>query len=68
MVCVGNSGHVVTCDWQTGTIHAQLLLQETCRAITHANSDAQCPPGSYKTNPFSQLLRKKYVFEMNLGE
>ncbi|KAI9567946.1 hypothetical protein HD554DRAFT_1990679, partial [Boletus coccyginus] len=28
------TGHLATLDWQTGTMHAELQLQETCRDIT----------------------------------
>ena len=38
LAIVGNTGHVATFDWQTGTIHAELQLQETCRDITYVNS------------------------------
>ncbi|KAI0635447.1 BING4CT-domain-containing protein [Trametes polyzona] len=31
---VGKKGHVATFDWQTGTLHAELQLRETCRDIT----------------------------------
>ncbi|KAL1939284.1 hypothetical protein VTO73DRAFT_10087 [Trametes versicolor] len=31
---VGKKGHVATFDWQTGTLHAELQLGETCRDIT----------------------------------
>ncbi|KAI0759405.1 BING4CT-domain-containing protein [Trametes elegans] len=31
---VGKTGHVATFDWQTGTLHAELQLRETCRDIT----------------------------------
>ncbi|KAG1869040.1 BING4CT-domain-containing protein [Suillus subalutaceus] len=34
LAIVGNMGHVATFDWQTGTMHAELQLQETCRDIT----------------------------------
>lgn len=34
---VGKSGHVATFDWQTGTLHTELQLQETCRDITYVN-------------------------------
>jgi hypothetical protein len=27
-------GHAATFDWLTGTLHAELQLQETCRDIT----------------------------------
>lgn len=30
----GRQGHVATFDWQTGSIHAELQLKETCRDIT----------------------------------
>jgi U3 small nucleolar RNA-associated protein 7 len=32
---VGKTGHVATFDWQAGTLHAELQLQETCRDITY---------------------------------
>jgi U3 small nucleolar RNA-associated protein 7 len=35
LAIVGNMGHVATFDWQTGTMHAELQLQETCRDITY---------------------------------
>ncbi|KAH9855547.1 BING4CT-domain-containing protein [Lenzites betulinus] len=31
---VGKKGHVATFDWQTGTLHTELQLRETCRDIT----------------------------------
>ena len=34
LAVVGNKGHVATFDWQTGTLHSELQLQETCRDIT----------------------------------
>ncbi|KAI6038519.1 BING4CT-domain-containing protein [Pisolithus marmoratus] len=34
LAIVGKTGHVATFNWQTGTIHAELQLQETCRDIT----------------------------------
>lgn len=43
MAVVGSKGHVATFDWQTGTMHSELQLQETCRDITYA--------------PFAALLR-----------
>jgi U3 small nucleolar RNA-associated protein 7 len=36
LAIVGSSGHVATFDWQTGVLHAELQLQETCRDITYA--------------------------------
>src|SRR6266404_3674875 len=38
MAVVGQSGHVSTFDWQTGTIHSELQLRETCRDITYVLS------------------------------
>lgn len=35
LAIVGSMGHVATFDWQTGTMHAELQLQETCRDITY---------------------------------
>jgi U3 small nucleolar RNA-associated protein 7 len=35
MAVVGQKGHVATFDWQTGTMHSELQLQETCRDITY---------------------------------
>ncbi|OBZ77920.1 U3 small nucleolar RNA-associated protein 7 [Grifola frondosa] len=34
LAVVGKTGHVATFDWQTGTLHAELQLRETCRDIT----------------------------------
>ncbi|KAI0051620.1 BING4CT-domain-containing protein [Auriscalpium vulgare] len=34
MAIVGLKGHVATFDWQTGTMHSELQLKETCRDIT----------------------------------
>ena len=28
-------GHIAVFDWQTGTLHAELQVQETCRDITY---------------------------------
>jgi U3 small nucleolar RNA-associated protein 7 len=35
MAIVGKKGHVATFDWQTGTMHSELQLRETCRDITY---------------------------------
>jgi U3 small nucleolar RNA-associated protein 7 len=35
MAIVGKKGHVATFDWQTGAMHSELQLQETCRDITY---------------------------------
>jgi hypothetical protein len=37
LAVVGKTGHVATFDWQTGTLHAELHLQETCRDITYVH-------------------------------
>jgi U3 small nucleolar RNA-associated protein 7 len=34
LAIVGKLGHVATFDWQAGTLHTELQLQETCRDIT----------------------------------
>lgn len=31
LAIVGRSGHAATFDWQTGTLHSELRLNETCR-------------------------------------
>ncbi|KAH7102845.1 WD40 repeat-like protein [Auriculariales sp. MPI-PUGE-AT-0066] len=31
---VGKKGHVATFDWQAGTLHSELQLQEVCRDVT----------------------------------
>ncbi|KAG1843050.1 WD40-repeat-containing domain protein [Suillus subluteus] len=51
LAVVGNMGHVATFDWQTGTMHAELQLQETCRDITFLQDQS-----------FFAVAQKKYVF------
>ncbi|TDL19025.1 BING4CT-domain-containing protein [Rickenella mellea] len=34
LAIVGKTGHVATFDWQSGTMHAELQLRETCQDIT----------------------------------
>ncbi|KAG6371451.1 WD40-repeat-containing domain protein [Boletus reticuloceps] len=51
LAIVGSTGHVATFDWQTGTIHAELQLQETCRDITFLQDQS-----------FFAVAQKKYVF------
>ncbi|KAG2038486.1 BING4CT-domain-containing protein [Suillus americanus] len=51
LAIVGNMGHVATFDWQTGTMHAELQLQETCRDITFLQDQS-----------FFAVAQKKYVF------
>lgn len=48
MAIVGSKGHVATFDWQTGTMHSELQLQETCRDITYV---------SHPPIPFHLLFR-----------
>ncbi|KAH9475805.1 putative U3 small nucleolar RNA-associated protein 7 [Psilocybe cubensis] len=51
LAIAGRNGHVSTFDWQTGTIHAELQLQETCRDITFLQDHS-----------FFAVAQKKYVF------
>ncbi|KAF8836563.1 BING4CT-domain-containing protein [Paxillus ammoniavirescens] len=51
LAIVGSTGHVATFDWQTGTIHAELQLQETCRDITFLQDQS-----------FFAVAQKKYAF------
>ncbi|EIW75857.1 BING4CT-domain-containing protein [Coniophora puteana RWD-64-598 SS2] len=51
MAIVGKSGHVATFDWQTGTMHSELQLQETCRDITFLHDHS-----------FYAVAQKKYAF------
>ncbi|KAF8154849.1 BING4CT-domain-containing protein [Crassisporium funariophilum] len=51
LAIVGNTGHVSTFDWQTGTMHAELQLQETCRDITFLQDHS-----------YFAVAQKKYVF------
>ncbi|KIJ64067.1 hypothetical protein HYDPIDRAFT_91062 [Hydnomerulius pinastri MD-312] len=51
LAIVGNTGHVATFDWQTGTMHAELQLQETCRDVTFLQDQS-----------FFAVAQKKYVF------
>ncbi|KAH7923033.1 BING4CT-domain-containing protein [Leucogyrophana mollusca] len=51
LAIVGNMGHVATFDWQTGSMHAELQLQETCRDITFLHDHSHFA-----------VAQKKYVF------
>ncbi|KAF8174404.1 BING4CT-domain-containing protein [Pholiota molesta] len=51
LAIAGRTGHVATFDWQTGTMHAELQLQETCRDITFLQDHS-----------FFAVAQKKYVF------
>ena len=45
MAIVGKTGHVASFDWQTGTMHAELQLRESCRAILSRTSMPPRPIG-----------------------
>ncbi|KAI0079128.1 BING4CT-domain-containing protein [Panus rudis PR-1116 ss-1] len=51
LAIVGKKGHVATFDWQTGTMHAELQLQETCRDITFLHDHSHYA-----------VAQKKYAF------
>ncbi|KAJ7103776.1 WD40-repeat-containing domain protein [Mycena epipterygia] len=51
LAIVGSNGHASTFDWQTGTLHAELQLQETCRDITFLHDHSHFA-----------VAQKKYVF------
>ena len=67
LAIVGQSGHVATFDWQTGTMHAELQLQETCRDITYGTLFTRCFFCSMavrflQDQSFFAVAQKKYVF------
>ncbi|CAK5274216.1 unnamed protein product [Mycena citricolor] len=51
LAIAGSLGHVSTFDWQTGTMHSELQLQETCRDITFLHDHSHFA-----------VAQKKYVF------
>ncbi|KAF9458559.1 BING4CT-domain-containing protein [Collybia nuda] len=51
LAIAGRTGHVATFDWQTGTLHSELQLQETCRDITFLHDQSHYA-----------VAQKKYVF------
>ncbi|KAK7457051.1 putative U3 small nucleolar RNA-associated protein 7 [Stygiomarasmius scandens] len=51
LAIVGKTGHAATFDWQTGTLHTELQLQETCRDITFLHDQS-----------YFAVAQKKYVF------
>ncbi|PPQ63893.1 hypothetical protein CVT24_010360 [Panaeolus cyanescens] len=51
LAIAGRNGHVSTFDWQTGTVHSELQLQETCRDITFLQDHS-----------FFAVAQKKYAF------
>ncbi|KAF9788262.1 BING4CT-domain-containing protein [Thelephora terrestris] len=51
LAIVGLKGHVATFDWQTGTLHSELQLRETCRDITFLHDQSHFA-----------VAQSKYVF------
>ncbi|KAH9949714.1 BING4CT-domain-containing protein [Amylocystis lapponica] len=51
LAVMGKNGHVATFDWQTGTLHTELQLQETCRDITFLHDQSHFA-----------VAQKKYAF------
>ncbi|KAJ8502892.1 hypothetical protein ONZ45_g11342 [Pleurotus djamor] len=51
LAIVGRTGHAATFDWQTGQLHTELQLQETCRDITFLHDQSHFA-----------VAQKKYVF------
>ncbi|EJD08528.1 BING4CT-domain-containing protein [Fomitiporia mediterranea MF3/22] len=51
LAIVGKLGHVASFDWQTGTMHAELQLRETCRDITYLHDQSHFA-----------VAQKKYAF------
>ncbi|KIY50221.1 BING4CT-domain-containing protein [Fistulina hepatica ATCC 64428] len=51
LAIAGRAGHVASFDWQTGQLHAELQLQETCRDITYLHDQSHFA-----------VAQKKYVF------
>ncbi|KAJ7206454.1 BING4CT-domain-containing protein [Mycena rebaudengoi] len=51
LAIVGSTGHASTFDWQTGALHSELQLQETCRDITFLHDHSHFA-----------VAQKKYVF------
>ncbi|KAI0026701.1 WD40-repeat-containing domain protein [Vararia minispora EC-137] len=51
MAIVGQTGHVATFDWQTGTMHSEIQLRETCRDVTFLQDQSMYA-----------VAQKKYVF------
>ncbi|KAF7973597.1 hypothetical protein HWV62_14754 [Athelia sp. TMB] len=51
LAIVGKTGHVATFDWQAGTLHTELHLNETCRDITF-----------FQDQSHFAVAQKKYVY------
>ncbi|KAH9979780.1 BING4CT-domain-containing protein [Russula compacta] len=66
MAVVGQKGHVATFDWQTGTMHSELQLRETCRDITYVLSTLSSmgfiAPSFLQDHSQYAVAQKKYVF------
>lgn len=60
MAIVGRKGHVGTFDWQTGTLHAELQLKETCRDITFV-----VPPVSLLYIQSVLLLSRRFLHDQS---
>ncbi len=68
LAMAGRTGHLATFDWKTGTLHAELQVQETCRDITYVASDFStkknhvCLLRFLQDHTFFAVAQKKYVF------
>lgn len=66
MAIVGQKGHVATFDWQTGTMHSELQLRETCRDITYVlstlSSMGLIALSFLQDHSQYAVAQKKYVF------
>jgi U3 small nucleolar RNA-associated protein 7 len=66
MAVVGQRGHVATFDWQTGTMHSELQLRETCRDITYVLflvlKRGLIPSSFLQDHSQYAIAQKKYVF------
>ncbi|KAI5832015.1 BING4CT-domain-containing protein [Schizophyllum commune Tattone D] len=51
LAIAGRTGHVASFDWQTGQLHAELQLRETCRDITYLHDHSHFA-----------VAQKKYVY------
>ncbi|KAF8647516.1 hypothetical protein AX16_006656 [Volvariella volvacea WC 439] len=51
LAIAGRTGHVATFDWQTGTLHSELQLKETCRDVTFLQDHS-----------YYAVAQKKYVY------
>ncbi|TFL07733.1 WD40-repeat-containing domain protein [Pterulicium gracile] len=51
LAIIGKHGHAATFDWQAGTLHTELHLQETCRDITFLHDQSHFA-----------VAQKKYIY------